>query len=289
MSCIGDDIIRIDKPANGGIIIPALQIVESSFLIIDIPAVPQGVQLCQCTGHGKDVAPSVVGIACSAAAISTFQTHHIPLKVGDVIVDGAIVSHGQRRAVGIVAEIQNVVPNGHPHQLVTGIDVAVGLVVAYPSGAQAAGVVLHLPVPRIQLHRGDPGAAHVTMRIGDEAAILRSIACRCHIHPEGAGGLAGQILKIAGSRSPAQPIVAQVCAFGFHDEGSSVARSAIVVGRLIDNGELRIKFADSRNPADDRQFVRLGSCGMARMGLLWWHRTQLSRDIAMEAEASMAF
>ena len=35
MSCIGDDIIRIDKPANGGIIIPALQIVESSFLIID--------------------------------------------------------------------------------------------------------------------------------------------------------------------------------------------------------------------------------------------------------------
>ena len=285
----GDIHICVNKPRCNWIIIPTLQIVEPGFLVIDMPTIPQRIQLRQSTHHGNDVAPCIVSILGYCGSGGGFHRHYVALQVGDVIVDGAIVSHGQRRAVGIVAEIQNVVPNGHPHQLVTGIDVAVGLVVAYPSGAQAAGVVLHLPVPRIQLHRGDPGAAHVAVGVGDEAAILRSIACRCHIHPEGAGGLAGQILKIAGSRSPAQPIVAQVCAFGFHDEGSSVARSAIVVGRLIDNGELRIKFADSRNPADDRQFVRLGSCGMARMGLLWWHRTQLSRDIAMEAEASMAF
>ena len=257
MSCIGDDIIRIDKPANGGIIIPALQIVESSFLIIDIPAVPQGVQLCQCTGHGKDVAPSVVGIACSAAAISTFQTHHIPLKVRDVVVDRAIVGHGQRRAVGIVAEIQNVVPNGHPHQLVTGIDVAVGLVVAYPSGAQAAGVVLHLPVPRIQLHRGDQGAAHVTMRIGDEAAVLRSFALCRHLHPQGGRSLSGQILKISGAGSAAQPLIAQVCTFRFHDEGSGIAGSAIVIIRLVDEGELRIKLAEGGYCAGNGQLASL--------------------------------
>ena len=180
--------IRIDKPTHRRVIIPAIEIIEPSLLVVDVSAVPQGVQLRQCTGHGKDVAPGIVSIACSAAAISTFQTHHISLKVRDVVVDRAIAGHGQRRAVGIVAEIQNVVPNGHPHQLVAGIDVAVGLVVAYPSGAQAAGVVLHLPVPRIQLHCGDPGTAHVAVGIGDEAAILRPIACRCHLHPEGAGG-----------------------------------------------------------------------------------------------------
>lgn len=117
-----------------------------------------------------------------------FHRHYVALQVGDVIVDGAIAGHGQRRAVGIVAEIQNVVSNGHPHQLVISVDVAVGLVIAGALGTDAAGVVLHLPVPRIQLHCGDPGTAHVAVGIGDEAAILRSIACRCHLHPEGAGG-----------------------------------------------------------------------------------------------------
>ena len=117
-----------------------------------------------------------------------FHRHYVTLQVGDVIVDGAIAGHGQRCAVGIVAEIQNVVSNGHPHQLVTSVDVAVGLVIAGALGTDAAGVVLHLPVPRIQLHCGDPGTAHVAVGIGDEAAILRSIACRCHLHPEGAGG-----------------------------------------------------------------------------------------------------
>ena len=138
--------IRTNKSTDNGVIVPTLQIVESSFLVIDIPTIPQGVQFCQCTGHGNDVTPRIIGILRSAAAISTFQTHHIPLKVRDVVVDRAIVGHGQRRAVGIVAEIQNVVPNGHPHQLVTSVDVSVGFVIAGALGTDAAGVVLHLPV-----------------------------------------------------------------------------------------------------------------------------------------------
>ena len=245
--------IRIDKPTHRRVIIPAIEVVESRLLVVDVSAVPQGVQLRQCTGHGKDVTPGVVGILRSTAAISTFQTHHIPLKVRDVVVDRAIAGHGQRHAVGIVAEIQNVVPNGHPHQLVTGIDVAVGLVVAYPSGAQTAGVVLHLPVPRIQLHRGDPGTAHVTMRIGDEAAVLRAFALCRHLHPQGGRSLSGQVLKISGAGSAAQPLIAQVCTFRFHDEGSGIAGSAIVIIRLVDEGELRVKLAEGGDTAGNRQ------------------------------------
>ena len=185
--------VCIYPPTDLRIIITVGYIVEPSFLVIDIPTIPQGIQLRQSTHHGNDVAPCIVSILGYRGSGGGFHRHYVALQVGDVIVDGAIVSHGQRRAVGIIAEIQNVVPNGHPHQLVAGIDVAVGLVVAYPSGAQIAGVVLHLPVPRIQLHRGDPGAAHVAMRIGDEAAVLRAFALRRHLHPQGGGSLSGQI------------------------------------------------------------------------------------------------
>ena len=249
--------VCIYPPTDLRIIITVGYIVETSLLVIDIPTIPQGVQLCQCTRHGNDVAPGIVSILGSAAAIGTFQLHYIALQVGDVIVDGAIVGHGQRRAVGIVAEIQNVVPNGHPHQLVTGIDVAVGLVVAYPPGAQAAGVVLHLPVPRIQLHRGDQGAAHVTMRIGDEAAVLRSFALCRHLHPQGGRSLSGQILKISGAGSAAQPLIAQVCTFRFHDKGSGIAWPAIIVIRLVDEGELRIKLAEGGYCAGNGQLASL--------------------------------
>ena len=152
-------VVRTNKSTDNGIIIPALQIVEPSFLVIDIPAVPQGVQFCQCTRHGNDVTPGVVGILRSTAAISTFQTHHIPLKVRDVVVDRAIVGHGQRRAVDVIAEVQNIIAHGHPHQLVASVDVAVGLVIAGALGTDAAGVVLHLPVQNVQLNSSNSSYA----------------------------------------------------------------------------------------------------------------------------------
>lgn len=48
---------------------------------------------------------------------------------------------------------QGVAAHSHPHQLVPIVDVAVGLLVADPLGADAAGVVLHFPVPHIQLSK----------------------------------------------------------------------------------------------------------------------------------------
>ena len=134
------------------------------------------------------------------------------------------MGHSERRSVCIIAEVQRVIAHGHPHQLIASVDVAVGLFVADPLGTDAAGVVLHLPVPHIQLHSGNSGAAHVAIGVGDEAAVLRSVAFCRHLHPQGVGGgiAAGQVLKIVGARSTAQPLIAQVRAFRLHDEGSGI-------------------------------------------------------------------
>ena len=40
----------------------------------------------------------------------------------------------------------NIVAHRHPHQIITGVDVSVGLFVADPLGALAAGIVFHGPV-----------------------------------------------------------------------------------------------------------------------------------------------
>ena len=110
-----------------------------------------------------------------------------------------------------------------------------GLFLADPLGTDAAGVVLHLPVQDIQLNGGNPGAAHVAVGIGNEAAIFRSIACCRHLHPQGVGGgvAAGQVLEVIGSRSAAQPLITQVCAFRFNNEGCGIADLTIVFVQLL--------------------------------------------------------
>ena len=126
-----------------------------------------GVQLCQRARHGNDVACAVVGILRSTAAISTFQANHVTLEVGGVVVDSAIVGHGQRHTVYVIVEVQNIIAHGHPHQLIASVDVVVGFFFADPLGTDAAGVVLHLPVQDIQLDGCNTGAAHIAIGIGD--------------------------------------------------------------------------------------------------------------------------
>ena len=126
-----------------------------------------GVQFCQSTRHGNDVAPGIVGILRSTAAISTFQANHVTLEVGGVVVDSAIVGHGQRHTVYVIVEVQRIIAYGHPHQLIASVDVVVGFFFADPLGTDAAGVVLHLPVQDIQLDGCNTGAAHIAIGIGD--------------------------------------------------------------------------------------------------------------------------
>ena len=146
---------------------------------------------------------------CASDTVCTLQASHITLQVGDVVVDSTIVGHGQRSAVGIIAEIQDVVAYRHPHQIITGLDVSVGLFVADPFGALAGSVIFHGPVQNIQLDRGNPGGSHVSGRVGNEAAIFSTVALGSHLYPQSTrGGITGcQVLKVVRTWRTVEPLV----------------------------------------------------------------------------------
>ena len=70
-------IICIDKPAPRRVIIPALQIVQPRFRVVDVPAVAEGVLFAegarQRAGGGQRVAPCVVGVARGDGSLRRFR------------------------------------------------------------------------------------------------------------------------------------------------------------------------------------------------------------------------
>ena len=69
--------IRIDKPAPPRVIVPALQIVQPRFRVVDIPAVAQRVLFAEGGGQrasgGQRIAPCVVGVACGDGSLRRFR------------------------------------------------------------------------------------------------------------------------------------------------------------------------------------------------------------------------
>ena len=68
MSC-GDESIRIEKSADLGVVVAALEVVESCLGVVDIAPVAEGVVGSQGAGHGtggaEAVAPGILGILYS--------------------------------------------------------------------------------------------------------------------------------------------------------------------------------------------------------------------------------
>ena len=64
--------IRVDKPANAGVIIPALEVIEPGLYVVVVATVAQGVQVCDMAGTGdrrasiignrQELAPGVVAV-----------------------------------------------------------------------------------------------------------------------------------------------------------------------------------------------------------------------------------
>ena len=136
--------IRIDKPAPPRVIVPALQIVQPSFRVVNVSAVAQGV-LCaegggQRAGGGQRVAPCVVGVGHDARAAGVDHAGHITLGVLDVEIFRAVVVHGQR-AGRVVGEVQLVAAPRQLHQLVAQIMVIVRRAVNGFHDALAAVIV----------------------------------------------------------------------------------------------------------------------------------------------------
>ena len=136
--------IRIDKPAPPRVIVPALQIVQPRFRVVDVPAVAQGVLFaeggCQRAGCGQRVAPCVVGVGHDARAAGIDKAGHVALCVLDVEILCAVAVHGQW-AGRVVGEAQFIAAPRQFHQLVTQIMVIVRRAVDSLRDALAVGIV----------------------------------------------------------------------------------------------------------------------------------------------------
>ena len=134
--------IRIDKPPNSRIIIPALQVIKSRLAVVVVPTVPQGIGVGHRASGGGDVAVGIVGVGgYDGATDAVHQVYDIALEVGDVEVLGAVVGHAVGGTVGIVSKVYGGTSVGLPQQLVIGIDIGVLDAVYGFGGADAVLVV----------------------------------------------------------------------------------------------------------------------------------------------------
>ena len=136
--------IYIDKPTPPRVIVPALQIVQPRFCIVDISAVAQRVLFAegcgQRPGGGQQIAPCVVGVAHDARAAGIDEAGHVALRVLDIEILCAVAVHGQR-AGRVVGEVQLIAVPRQLHQLVTQIMVIIGRAVDGFRDALAVGIV----------------------------------------------------------------------------------------------------------------------------------------------------
>ena len=131
-----------------GVIISALEVVESGFGIVDIAAVAEGVEGAEgggeVAGGGEGIAPGVVGVIYYRCAGGVQNGGHITLEVRHIVVGGAVQGDGERSAGGIVGKGQGVAAYGHLAQGAAVVDVAVGLgavCAACPQTIHAVGIV----------------------------------------------------------------------------------------------------------------------------------------------------
>ena len=136
--------IRIDKPTPPRVIIPALQIVQPRFRVVNVSAVAQGVLFAEGARHraggGQRIAPCVVGVGHDARAAGIDEAGHVALCVLDVEILRAVAVHGQR-AGRVVGEVQLIAAPRQFHQLVAQIMVIVGRAVDGLRDALAVGIV----------------------------------------------------------------------------------------------------------------------------------------------------
>ena len=127
-----------------GFIVPALQIIQPSLRIVDIPAVAQGVLFAEGARHraggGQQIAPCVVGVGHDARAAGADETGHIALCVPDVEILRAVVVHGQRTG-RVVGEAQLIAAPRQFHQLVAQIVIVVRSTIHDLRDALAVGIV----------------------------------------------------------------------------------------------------------------------------------------------------
>ena len=169
----GGEGVRVDEPADGRVIIAALEIVEAGLGIIVIAAVAQGVEVGDAGGIGEDfrtavihraVAPGVIVVGRSEFAVRVQQRNDVALRVENVVVErrgrAVVIDHGERLVAIVVDKLKCFAVPLLPHDLAGERGVVVRRAIDRFAGADTGHVV----------GVGDLLAVH---RRGGELAALR--------------------------------------------------------------------------------------------------------------------
>ena len=111
--------IRIDEPAVGKVIVPALEVVKARFAVVIVATVAQGIDVPDEAGgsvllavlimHGV-VAPRAVVVGRHERAVRVQQRNDIALRVEDVVVElrclAVLVDHGERLVAVVIHELE---------------------------------------------------------------------------------------------------------------------------------------------------------------------------------------
>ena len=145
----GGVIIRIDESSQFGIVISALEVIESGLVVIDISTVAQGVGFaeggCHGTGGCQDVAPRVVGVLDDRCAAGIQDGGNVTLDVGDIVVVRTIVGNRHGCAGCVISKVQRVTAHGHSAQAAAVVNVAVGSGTVGTLCPQTIGIIGHAP------------------------------------------------------------------------------------------------------------------------------------------------
>ena len=136
--------IRIDKPSPDRVIIPAVQVVQPCFGVIDVPAIAQGIRGAEggshgaVGGHGR--APGIVGVGHHLGAAGVHKTGDIAQGIFQVEILNAVIRHG-RGTQAVVGEVHPVAAPGQVRQGVAQIGIVVRRAVDGLGNALAIGIV----------------------------------------------------------------------------------------------------------------------------------------------------
>ena len=122
--------IRIDEPAVGKVVVPALEVVKARLTVVIVTTVAKRVDVpdegrirglfAVSTMHGV-VAPRAVVVRRDERAVRVQQRNDIALRVEDVVVElrclAVLVDHGERLVAVVVHELEGLVAPSLPHDL----------------------------------------------------------------------------------------------------------------------------------------------------------------------------
>ena len=150
----GSEGVRVDEPAVGKVVVPALEVVETRFAVVIIATVAQRVDVPDEAGlrnlrtfvivHGI-VAPRAVVVGRGEGAVRVQQRDDIALRVEDVVVElrclAVLVDHGERLVAVVVDKLEGLIAPLLTHDLAGERGVVVRRAIDRFAGADTGHIV----------------------------------------------------------------------------------------------------------------------------------------------------